>query len=106
MPVARREAEPAGRLAREVDADEDGRLVADDPRVVAWLDDQGRRRREGERAAVRVLALHPPAGEEADMRVVAEIGADDRLDVRRPAVSDRVDDALDARRRGRDGVHD
>jgi hypothetical protein len=102
--VAIGEPEAARGLTGEIDADEDCRFVPDHPRVVARLHDERRRSGEVERAAVGVLALHPPAHEEAQVRVLAELGADGRLDVRRPAVGRRVDDALDPGSAGRHRV--
>src|SRR5499433_1569974 len=90
-----RQAEALRGLARGVELDEHGGLPSDDPGVVTGLDHDDGRRREVERAAVTVLTLHSPRGQESDVAVHTEIGADDRLHVGRPAESRWIDHALD-----------
>ena len=92
--MAVREAETVRRLALVVELDEDGGLVADHPRVVLRLDRDGCRCDVLERAAVRVVPRDVPAGEEPDVRVHAQLGADELLEGGRPAVARRVDRPL------------
>ena len=72
-------------VALEVELDQDDRLLADDPAVVARLDRDDLRRLVLDDAAVGVLDVDLAAREEADVRVHAELGADDRLHVHGPA---------------------
>src|SRR4051812_242890 len=98
-------AEPGRRVAHEVHFDEHRRLVADDPAVVPGLDGDDLRRGELQRGAVAVAHADAAARDEADVRVHAEVGADGRLHVRRPAEARLVDDAFDAAAAGRGDVH-
>jgi len=98
-------AEAAGGLAFEVDLDQDGRLVADDPAVVAGLDRDHLGRGELGGAAVGVADADPAARDEADVRVHAEVGADGPLHVRRPAEAGLVDHAFDTAGTGAGDVH-
>ena len=82
-------------LARGVELNEHGGLPSHDPGVVTRLDHDDGRRREVERTAVTVLTLNPPRGQETDVAVHAQVGADDGLHVGRPAKSRWIDDALD-----------
>ena len=73
MPL--RQPEPLRRLAFGVELDHHRRLAPDHPGVVAGLDDEDARGRELEPAAVRVFALDVPLGQEADVGVLAVLGA-------------------------------
>jgi hypothetical protein len=85
----------------EVEFDQHGdRFPADDPAVVARVDRDDLRSSVLDDAAVRVLDVDLAAGEKPDVGVHAQIGADQRLHVHRPAESGRVDHALDARAAG------
>src|SRR4051812_13562697 len=84
-------AELCRRLPHEVDFDEHRGLVADDPAVVARLDGDDLRRGELERRAVAVPDADAAAGDEADVRVHAQVGAHRVLHVRRPAEAGLVD---------------
>ena len=88
------EAHRRGRL--EVDLDEHGGLVADHPRVVAGRDVDDGRCVEVDDAAVVVLEVQRAVGEEADVGVLAALGADERAEVDGPAHAGRVDRPLDA----------
>src|SRR5262249_5240043 len=66
----------------ELEADE--RLVPDDPRVVAGLDDVGLARRDLVLGAVVMRDVHRAGLGEAHMPYLAALGADDRLDALRP----------------------
>src|SRR5439155_3772458 len=96
VPVLLRKAEAARRSLLGVELDQHGLLVADDPGVVTRLDRDHLRRRVVEGTAVGVLAGDVAAGEEADVGVHAELGADARFHVRRPAEARRVDGSLQA----------
>ncbi len=87
-------------VAFEVELDQDHRLPADDPAVVSRIDGHDLRRLELDHAAVGVFDVNLPARQEADMRVHATLGADNRLHRFRPAETGRIDHALDARRSG------
>ena len=88
------EAEAARGALLRVELDEHSGLVTDDPCVVPGLDGDDLRRHVLERAAVGVLPGDVAAGEEAHVRVHAELGLDVRAHVGRPAEARRVDDAL------------
>src|SRR5215207_5429958 len=98
------EAEATCRAFLPVELDEDGRLVADDPGVVAGLDRDHLRCHVVELAAVCVFAADVAAGEEAHVSVHAEVGLDVLGHVGRPAKAGRIDGALDASVRRSDGV--
>src|SRR5262249_60962023 len=97
MTMGVRHAETGDRIALEVELDQHDRLVADHPAIVPGLDGDDLRRAVLDDAAVGVLDVDLAAREEADVRVHAEVGADDRLHVDRPAKAGRIDHALDAR---------
>src|SRR5262249_47305679 len=92
--------QPADGVALEVEFDEHDRLLADHPPVVARIDRDDLRRLVLDDAAVGVLDMDFAAGQEADMGVHAEVRADRRLHVFRPAEPYRVNHPLDARRAG------
>src|SRR4051812_19776204 len=71
------------RLRLELESDEP--LVADDPGVVARLDDVGLARTDLHLGAVVVLDRQPPGLDDADMAGLAALGAGDGLDAVRPA---------------------
>jgi hypothetical protein len=94
MRVLGRQPEALGRLALEVEFDHDSGFLARDPRVVTRLQ---RDRCWGfmlEGAAIGVAPLDPTASEEPDVGVHAEVRANFRLHVLRPAKAGGVDDAL------------
>src|SRR5919109_1531693 len=96
MPVRVRHPQARDGIALEVELDQDRRLLADDPAVVARLDGDELWRLELDRAAVGVLDVDLSPGEETDVCMFAEVGSDDRLNVYRPAESGRIDDPLHA----------
>src|SRR5829696_4991816 len=65
-------------IAREVDLDEDRRLIARDPGVVPGRDVDHRGRRQINATYVGVLEADGTRREEADMSVTAVVGADQR----------------------------
>ena len=97
--------ETTDRVSFEIELDEHDRLVADDPSVVFRLDRDDLRGLALHAAAIRVFDVNPSASEEADMRVHAVVGADDRFHVDRPPESRRVDHALHARLTGTSRFH-
>ena len=99
-----REPEAARGAFLGVELDENRLLVPDHPRVVAGLEHDDLGRDVFEPAAVVVFALDVSAGEKADVRVHAKLGAGDRLHVCRPAEPGRIDRALDASVSRPDGV--
>ena len=64
--------------------------LADNPTVVAWIDSHDLRRLVFDDAAIGVLDVDLSAGQEADVSVHAEIGADHRLHVDRPSEPRRM----------------
>ena len=89
-------AEALNRVALEVELDEHHRFLSDHPAVVPGLDRDNLRRLVFDDAAVRVFDVDLTAREKADVRVHAEIRADGRPHVHRPAESWRVNHPLDA----------
>ncbi len=76
-------AKTTDRILLEIHLDQNGGFVAHYPCVMARRDRNHLRRRELLRAAIGVLKMNPAACQESDMRVHAELGADDRFHVRR-----------------------
>jgi hypothetical protein len=72
---------------------------------VTGLDDDNLRSRELDSAAVRILDVDLATGQKPDVRVHAEIGADDRFHVLRPAKSRRVDDSFHATGAGSNNIN-
>ena len=105
VPVRLRHPELADRLALEVEFDQDRSLITDNPAIMTGLDDDDLRSRELYSAAVRILDVDLAAGQEPDVRVHAEIGADDRFHVFGPAKSRRVDDAFHATGAGSNNIN-
>jgi hypothetical protein len=99
-----REPEAARGSFLRVELDQNGGLVADDPGVVPRFQHDYLRRDVLELAAVAVLALDVAPREETDVCVHAQLGADRRLHVCRPAEARRVYSALDAPVSGADRV--
>ena len=93
MTVRVGQTEAARRLGLGVELKEHGRLLPDDPRIVSGLENDDRRGREVEGAAVRIGSLDVAAGQEADVCVPALGSADDGFHVGGPAKPRRVDDA-------------
>ena len=96
MPMPFRHPEPSDRVPLEIELDQDNRLAADDPAVMAGLDCDDLRRFVLDHATVGIFDVDFSADEESDMRVHAEVGSDGRLHVDRPAKSRRIHHALDA----------
>ena len=90
------EAESFDGVSLEVELDQHHRFVPLDPRVVAGLDGNDRRRLVIEGAAVCVLADEVTPSEESDVSMLAELGANVGLDVSRPAATWGVDQAFDS----------
>jgi len=97
--------ETTDRVSFEIELDEHDRLVADDPSVVFRLDRDDLRGLAFHAAAIRVFDVNPSASEEADMRVHAVVGADDRFHVDRPPESRRIDHAFHTRLAGLPCLH-
>jgi hypothetical protein len=96
MAVALWHPQTLDRISLEIEFDQDDRFVPDDPAVVSGVDRDDLRRLALDPAAVGVFDMEPAAGEKADMRVHAQVGADDGFHVGRPSESGRVDHALHA----------
>jgi hypothetical protein len=79
VPVDVGHAEPADRVTLEVDLDENDRLLADNPTIVPGLDGHDLRRLVLDDAAIGVFDVDLSAGQEANVRVHAELGADNRF---------------------------
>jgi hypothetical protein len=94
MRVLGRQAEALGRLALEVEFDHDSGFLARDPRVVTRLQRDHCWGFMLEAAAIGVAPLDPTASEEPDVGVHAEVRANFRLHVLRPAKAGGVNDAL------------
>lgn len=77
-------AQPPNRVALEIELDHHGRLRPDHPSVAPRLDRDCLRSREFQSATVGLLNVDLPVREEADVRVLAELGPDDRLYLARP----------------------
>src|SRR5664280_2562953 len=105
VPVRLRHAELADRLALEVEFDQDRSLITDNPAIMTRLDNDDLRSRELDSAAVRILDVDLAAGQEPNVRVHAEIGADDRFHVFGPAKSQWVDDAFHATGAGSNNIN-
>jgi len=88
---------PPDGIALEVELDEHHWFASDDPAVVTRLDGDDLRGLVLDDAAVGVLDVNLAADEKANVRVHAEVGANDRLHVDRPAEPRRIDHAFDAR---------
>ena len=91
-----RHSETADRVTLEVEFDQHHRLVADDPTIVTRLDRHNLRRLVLHNTAVGVFNVDLATRQEADVGVHAQVGADDRFHVDRPAKSRWIDHALDA----------
>src|SRR5262245_38897707 len=85
MPVGGRHAEPVDRFLLEIELDQDGGLVPDDPAIVAWVYGNDLRGLALERAAIGILDVKTAARQEPDVRMHAQVSADDRLHVDGPA---------------------
>ena len=82
-------------VSEEVDLDEHGGLIAWHPRIVARRDIDHCRRLQFDDATIRVLEVERAVGEEADVGVLARLGADQRPEVDGPPQTRRVDRSLD-----------
>jgi hypothetical protein len=87
VPVRFRHPEPADGLSLEIELDQHRGLVSHHPPVVPRLDSDDLGSHELQGAAVRILDIDLTAGQEPDVRVHAEIRADDPSGARwrRPA---------------------
>jgi hypothetical protein len=94
--VRLRHPEAANGLSLEVKFDQHRRLVSHDPPVVPRLDSDDLWSHELRGAAVCILNMDLAAGQEPDVRMHAEIRADDCFHVSGPAKSGRVDHPLNA----------
>jgi hypothetical protein len=75
-------------IAHKVELNQNRRLFAFDPAVVAGLDDDGGGRGELLHASIRELHVNPPSHQESHVRVRAPVSAGNRLlslDQRKPA---------------------
>jgi hypothetical protein len=95
-----RHPEPIDGLSLEVELDQHRRLVTHDPPLVSRFDDDELRSYEFQGAAICVLNMDLAADQETDVRMHAEIRADDWLHISGPAESGRVDHSLDTARAG------
>src|SRR5262245_62187369 len=77
VPVLRGQPEAARGIALGVELDEDGGLISHHLGVVAGLDDDASGCGEIERAAVAIPAPNTPAREKADVRMHAELRANE-----------------------------
>jgi hypothetical protein len=98
--VRRRHPEPTCGLSLEVKLDHHRGIVSYDPPIVSRLDSDDLWSYELRGAAICILNMDLAAGQESDMRVHAEICADECFHVSWPAKSGRVDDPLNATRTG------
>src|SRR6266851_8125823 len=92
--------ETVDRVALEVEFDEDCRVLAHDPAIMARFDGHRLRRLVFDRAAVGVFDVDLAPGQETNVGVHAQVRADDRLHIDRPAESGRIHHALHAGRAG------
>src|SRR5688500_18737201 len=83
------------RLALEVELNEHHGLVADDPAIMARFDRDDLRRLALHATAVRILDMDASTRKEPDVRMHAQIGADDWFHVDRPPESCGIDHPLD-----------
>jgi hypothetical protein len=104
VPVFAAEPEALSGLPLGVELDQHRGLVALDPGIVTGFEDDGRRRRELEGAAVPVLPADMSAGQEANVGVHALPGAHDRSQVGGPPEPRRVHDPLDTDVSGADEI--
>lgn len=98
-------ADPFCRGTAEIEFNEHGRLVSDDPGIVSWRDGHNPRGGKFQNAAILILDVNLTSGEKSHVRVHADIGSDNRLDVRGPAKAWRIDQALDARPAHANRIH-
>jgi hypothetical protein len=102
MPL--RHAEALNRFRLEIKLDQHGWLIPHHPAIMTRLDRYGRRRGELLDAPVGILDMNLPLGEEANMRVHAAVRLGDGLHVRRPTKARLINDPLDARITGSNGI--
>src|SRR3989442_6912277 len=89
-------AETTNGVPLEIELDQHDRLVPNDPPVVTRLDGDHLRSRVLRTATIVILDADSAAGEKPDVRVHAQLRADQRFHVRRPSESGRVHHALDS----------
>jgi len=94
MAVNWRHSEALNGIAFEVEFDQDRRLVAHYPAVMPRFDRDHLGSLEFHHASVRVLDVNLPASQKPDVGVLAQIGSHERLYVRRPPESGRINDPL------------
>jgi hypothetical protein len=92
--------EDAGRLALEVEFDQHRRRASDDPPVMPRLNRHDLRSLELHHTAVGILNVDLTLREKSHMGVHAQLRADDRFHVGRPAEASRVHQAFDPRGAG------
>src|SRR5436190_16480713 len=100
MPVGVGHAEAADGVLFEVELDQDDRLAADAPAVMARLEGDDLRSTVLDDTAVRVLDVDLSTHEEPDMSMHTEGGPDDGFHVDRPSEPRRINHALDTSRAG------
>ena len=88
-------AESSDRVPFEIELDQNHGLLADNPAVVAGVDSYDLRGFVFDHATVGIFDVDLAAHEEPDVRVHAEVGADGRLHIDRPAEPWRIHHALD-----------
>jgi len=84
----------ADRIAFKIELYEDNWLIANYPAVVPGFNDNKVWSLKLQRAAIGKLHVNFSLCEKSDVRVHAEIGADKRFDVTRPAEAGRIDDSF------------
>jgi hypothetical protein len=91
-----RESKAARRGSLRVKLDQDRCLLTHDPCIMAWFHHHHVRRDKVEGAAIGIRALDVATGQKADVRMHAERGAHEGLQVGGPAKARRIDEALQA----------
>jgi len=102
--VRGRQVETPDGVALEIDLNQNRGLVTDHAGIVAGVDEHGLRRGVHDGAPIRVFDLHLTLHEKADVCVHAQCSAHRRSEVRRPAITGRIHDALDASIAGLDNI--
>ena len=100
MTVGIRHSETADGVTLEIEFDQYHWLLAHDPTVVARFDRHNLRSLVFDDTTVGVFNVDLATRQESDVGVHAQLSADDRFHVDRPAKTARIDHALDARAAG------